>query len=102
MGIIYFSLKSVIMRVDLGYCVFPLSGVRFVSGKYRFKAIYEMSLRQFVYNFTEFDFLAESVTNLLLPFPFSKHYGELNFPGLNSQLCCCLPIREGVICLYYD
>lgn len=98
MGIIYSSFKSVIMRVDLGYCVFPLSGVRFISGKHRFKAIYEKSLRQFVYSFAELDFLAESVTNLLLPFPFNKH-GERNSPGPNSQLCCCFPTREGVICL---
>lgn len=102
MGIIYFSFKSVIMHVDLGCCVFSLSGIRFISGKHRFKAIYEKPLRQFVYSFAEFDFLAESVTNLLLPFPFNIHYGELSFPGLNSQLCHCLPIKEGVICLYYD
>lgn len=63
MGIIYFSSKSVIMCVDLGYYVFPLSGVRSISGKHRFKTFYEKSLRQFAYSFTEYDFLAESVTN---------------------------------------
>lgn len=102
MGIIYFSFKSVIMCVDLGYCIFPLSGVRSRCGKHRFKAIYVKSLRQFVYSFAEFDFPAESVTNSLLPFPFNKYYGELNVPGLSSQLYCGLQTREGVILLYYD
>lgn len=102
MGIIYFSSKSVIMCVDLGYCVFPLSGVRSTCGKHRFKAIYEKSLRQFVYSLTELDFLAESMTNAWLPFPFKMHHGALSFPGLNSQLCCGRQAREGAIHLYYD
>lgn len=102
MGIIYFSFKSVITCVDLRYCIFPLSGVRSISGQHRFKAIYDKYPRQFVYSFVEFDFLDESVTDFLLPFPFIKHCGELSLPARNSQLSCRLQTREGVICLYYD
>lgn len=72
-----------------------------MSGKRRFQVIYAKSLRQFVYSFAEFDFIAESVTYSLLPFPFSKRDGELSFPELKFQLCRGLQTR-GVIHPYYD
>lgn len=77
-------------------------GVRSGSGKHNFKAIYEKSPRQFVYSIAEFDFLAKSVTNLQLPFPFNTHDGGLSFLELKLQLCGGLQTREGVIHLCYD
>lgn len=77
-------------------------GVRSGSGKHSFKAIYEKSPRQFVYSFAEFDFLAKSVTNSLLLFPFNTHDGGLSFPELKFQLCGGLQTREGVMHPCYD